>query len=380
MKVLQLSKFYPPVRGGIEMTVWELTEALNRRGIYTDVMCANARMFTRRERAPTGYDVLRVGSLGKVLSTSMAPAMPWHLARRRYGYDLVHVHMPDPMAALALSLARPRARLVVHWHSDVVRQRRAMRLYEPLQSWLLESCDAVIATTEAYAEASEALRPWRHKVSVVPIGISDNTHRADPVRVAAVRERYRGRQIVFSLGRMTYYKGFDVLIDAAQSLRPNTVVLIGGTGQLLDEHRSRIARLGLTGRVYMLGELDADEVHDHFAACDLFCISSTQRAEAYGVAMVEAMSMGKPVVATEIPGSGVPWVNVDGVTGANVPTREPARLASQLNRLLADPELLQRLGRAARERYLQRFHVDCMTSRIIDLYQGLDRRSPARVQ
>jgi rhamnosyl/mannosyltransferase len=85
------------------------------------------------------------------------------------------------------------------------------------------------------------------------------------------------------------------------------------------------------------------------------------------------MLMGKPIVATDIAGSGVPWVNLHGRTGLNVPVREPATLTAALHELLADDALRARLGAAARQRYEQEFRAELMTQRMVDLYRGLAR-------
>lgn len=371
MKVLQVSKFFPPVLGGIEAVAWELCEGLNKAGIRTDVLCANQGWRTLRERAPSGYDVCRAGSMGMLLATSMAPPMAWQFMRSASRYDIVHLHMPDPMAAFALWAARPRCKVVVHWHSDVIRQRAALKVYEPLQTWLLQRADAIIATSQPYAESSEPLQPWRHKVSVIPIGISDNHSEACSIKAATIRQRFRGRRIVFALGRMTYYKGFDVLIDAASALPEHTVVVIGGEGELLEPYRKTVVERGLAGKVHLLGHINDDELASHFEACDVFCMPSTLRAEAYGVAIVEAMVMGKPIVATDIPGSGVPWVNLDGQTGFNVGVRQPAQLSATLTRLLEDKALRDRLGAAARQRYQSEFNNQLMTHRVSALYRSL---------
>lgn len=374
MRVLQISKFYPPVAGGIESTVRELTEGLNARGVPTDVLCANLAPASVRSRQ-NGYDVVRAASLGTVLSTSLAPSLVWHLRRMAPAYDVLHVHMPDPMAALALRLARPEAALVVHWHSDVIRQRMALRAYEPLQRWLLDRADAVIATSPPYLNASAPLRPWRDKVHVVPIGISDNPGRTGGAGAAAIRARLGGRRLVFALGRMTYYKGFDVLIDAAALLPDDVAVVIGGCGELLERLRAQASERGLEGRVFLPGRIDDDELPSYFQACDVFCLPSTARSEAYGVCILEAMMMGRPVVATDIPGSGVPWVNRDGETGLNVPPTDVAALAAALSGLLADPARARAMGRAGRERYLQHFDASAMTTGVLELY---GRLRPAR--
>lgn len=369
MRVLQVTKFYPPVMGGIEAVAWELTEGLIHAGVPTQVLCSHQRFVGRRDHAPAGYEVLRAGRWAMALSTSLAPSMPFHLARMAAKADLIHLHMPDPMAAVALWAVRPRQPVVVHWHSDVIRQRKALKFYEPLQRWVLARADAIIATSPPYAESSEPLRPWLAKVAVIPIGISDNRSTACSIKAGALRQRFRGRRIVFALGRMTYYKGFDVLIDAAEKLPDDCVVLIGGEGELLDHFRAVVARRGLAGKVQFLGHINDDDLASHFEACDVFCMSSTVRAEAYGVAMLEAMVMGKPIVATDIPGSGVPWVNENGHTGLNVPAGDSAALASALGSLLTDDALRQRMGDQARARFEADFRAQRMTDQTLDLYR-----------
>ncbi|HEX6705411.1 MAG TPA: glycosyltransferase [Albitalea sp.] len=369
MKVLQLCKFYSPVSGGMESVALELTEGLARRGFEMEVLCANTSMRTEID-ACNGYTVTRAASLGRLLSMSVTPALLAHAGMVRRA-DIVHVHMPDPMTALALWLARPCGKVVVHWHSDVVRQRFALQMYRPLQHWLLRRADALIATSRAYAEASPWLRGWRKKITVIPIGISDPSRPGDEAGAARLRERFGGRRIVFSLGRMTYYKGFDVLIDAAAMLQDDCVIIAGGEGELLLRHRDEVVRRGLAHKVAFVGPIPHDEIGAYFRAASVFCLASTQRAEAYGVVLVEAMAMGVPVVATDIPGSAVPWVNQSGVTGLTVPVGDAAALANAINAIVADDAYAARLGQAARKRYLQCLHAEAMVRETEQLYRRL---------
>lgn len=377
MKVLHVSKFYPPVMGGIESVAFELTEGMNRLGHRADVLCAHLSRPTRVDTAPLGYTITRAGSFGRLLSTSMAPALAWHMRRLCGGYDVIHVQMPDPMAALALWFARPRAKLVVHWQSDVVNQRRALKLYEPLQHWLLQRADAIIAATPPYAASSPWLQPWKDKIAIFPNGISDFEPADRSAGIARVRARHGGKRLAFSLGRMTYYKGFDVLIDAAAALPDDCVVAVGGGGELLQTYRDEVARRGLGEKIVFLGRLSDADTLDYYAACDLFCLASTVRAEAFGVVLLEAMALGRPLVATDIPGSGVPWVNVHDVTGLNVPVRDSAALAAAIDRLLHDRALADRMGAAARERFVQVFAASRMVERSLALYDRLLAGAPA---
>jgi glycosyltransferase involved in cell wall biosynthesis len=371
MKVLHLTKFFAPVAGGIETVVFELVQGARRRGLEVDVLCVGEEPRTRSERSADGVLITRAGSWGTLLSTSMAPALIWQVRNLPVQYDLIHVHMPDPMSALALWAARPRARVVVHWHSDVVRQRRALRFYEPLQRWLLGRADAIVATSEPYAGSSPWLKPWQAKTSVIPIGISDNRGAAQAATVERIQRRFGGRRIVFSLGRMSYYKGFEVLIEAAARLREDCVIVVGGGGELLEAHRAQVAARGLTDRIVFIGRIPADELASHFAAATVFCLTSTHRAEAYGVVLLEAMAMGKPVIATEVEGSAMSWINQHGVTGLNVPAWDSEALADAINRIGADTALAARCGTAARERYEKSLGAEAMVGSTVALYERL---------
>jgi glycosyltransferase involved in cell wall biosynthesis len=369
MRVLQLAKFYPPECGGIESVVRDLTEGLNRAGWPTDVLCAHRHMRSLEQRAPEGFRIMRAGSLGMLQSTSVSPALIGFARRMVADYDIIHVHMPNPLAALALWCTRPRACIVVHWHSDVISQRLALKLYEPLQSWLLARADAVIATSIPYAQSSRPLQRWKDKLAVVPLGIGDNRLRTDSARVAVLREAWRGRRIIFALGRMSRYKGFDVLIEAASRLPDDSVVLIGGSGPCLQRHRADVARRGLGGKVHFLGRIPDDELATYHQAADVFCMPSLTRAEAFGVAQLEAMSAGRPVVCSAIDGSGLSWVNQHEVTGLTVPPGSPIELGAALCRLLAEPALAARLGASARQRVLSHFSVANMVDQAMALYQ-----------
>ena len=367
VRCLQLCKFYYPVLGGIESVVFELTEGLVRRGFELEVLCANDSHRTVTDHQP--YAVTRAASLGKILSTSMSPAMIVQGLRRMKTQDIIHVHLPDPMANLALFIARPRAKLVVHWHSDIVNQQGALRIYAPLQNWLLRRADAVVATSLAYARSSSWLQPFTHKVHVVPIGIREP--RVDEVAAAELRKSHSGKRIIFALGRMVYYKGFDILIDAAALLPDDCVVLIGGSGELLETYRAEVRARGLEGRVAFLGRLTDDEVQACMQACEVFCLPSVVRSEAFGVVLLEAMAASRPIVATCIEGSGVPWVNQHGETGYNVPVADAAALASALTSLLADTPTREAFGRAGRRRFEQFFTADRMVDATTALYQKL---------
>lgn len=370
---LQLTKFYPPINGGIETAVRDIAEGLAARRWQVEILCANVKRETVVE--PGVIPVTRVSSFGQVASTSMTPSLiPW-LRRRQREHDIVHVHLPNPMANLAIWLTRPSAKLVIHWHSDIVKQKQLLKIYAPLQNWLLRRADAIIATSPPYAETSPWLQAFREKVHFVPLCVQDASTSATALQrhaqAQALRARYPGKKIVFALGRMTYYKGFNVLIEAARELGDDTVVLIGGGGELLDSLRNQVAAAGLQERVHLIGRVADAELPSYYEAADIFCLPSLMRSEAFGLVMLEAMSFARPVVATRIVGSGVPWVNVDGETGLNAEPGDPVSLCTALRRLLDDPVLAQKLGEGGRKRYETHFTIEKMTDALLGVYDHI---------
>lgn len=252
MKVLQLGKFYP-IRGGVEKVMYDLMAGLDERGVACDMLCAATSGRTRTVKVGSRARVFCCRSLRKVAGTMLSPTLVRQTRRICKDYDIIHVHHPDPTACLALLCSGFRGRVVLHWHSDIVKQRRLLKLYEPMQRWLIRRADIIIGTTPVYLAESPFLREVQHKVDCLPIGVSPM--HPQPEAVARLQARYPGKKIVFSLGRLVPYKGFKYLVRAARYLDDSYVVLIGGSGPLEAKLRGEIEAYGLEGRVQLLGQV-----------------------------------------------------------------------------------------------------------------------------
>jgi len=371
MKVLQLGKFYPPDIGGIETVIYDITELLNQKGIKCDVLCSNsARIY--KEELINGYKVFRTKSYGKIFSTSVSPQMIFKLREIIGNYDIIHIHFPDPLANIALMLSQHKnKKIVLHWHSDIIKQKKLLYFYYPFQEWLLKRADKIIATTPKYIEGSQYLQRYKYKTVAIPIGIDKKRLKTDEFLVNKIKSKYQNRKIIFSLGRLTYYKGFEFLIKAAKYLNKESVVLIGGQGELKDQLIKLIKNNNLQNKVYLLGKIPYNELGSYYAACDVFCLPSIARSEAFGIVQIEAMSFAKPVVATKIPGSGVDWVNVDKVTGINVKPANEEELAKGINQILTDNNLYKKYACNALRRFEKYFTRTKMCNDIIKIYNSL---------
>lgn len=369
MKILEIGKFYP-IRGGVEKVMYDLTEGLSDMGVACDMLCATT------ENHPGG--IIQLNSKGRIIAiptkiklaaTTIAPAMINWMRKNAHLYDIIHIHHPDPMAALSLFLSGYKGKVVLHWHSDIVKQKTLLKFYEPLQKWLIRRSDIILGTSPVYVEHSPFLRKEQDKVSYLPIGVSPMP--TDEQSVTELREQYQGKKIVFTLGRLVKYKGYEYLIQAAQYLKDDVVVLIGGIGPEKNKLQQLIDTLHLSDKVKLLGFIHEKQMAKYFHGCHLFCLSSIMKTEAFGIVQIEAMSCAKPIVSTHIEGSGVSWVNADNISGLVVPICDVVQLAEAISRILDDKVLYQKLSEGAQKRYEQEFTLSEVVVRCKAIFEQL---------
>lgn len=366
MKILQLGKFYP-IMGGVEKVMYDLLMGLAAEGVKCDMLCANGDKGSNVIEVAPDCKVVCTKTMVKKYATMISPQMIPMLRRISSQYDIIHVHHPDPMAALALWLSGYKGKVVLHWHSDIVKQKKLLSLYLPLQRWLIKRADLIVGTTPVYISASPHLASVQNKCTYLPIGI--DAVEPDPQKVQELRQRYEGKKIVFSLGRLVHYKGYRYLIDAAKYLNDDYVVLIGGAGALYDELQQQIDDNGLNSRVKLLGRVSDEDLPSYYGACDVYCLSSIMKTEAFAIVQIEAMSCGKPVVSCDIDGSGVPWVNSNGESGLVVETENGEALARAITSVTTDEDLYRRLSDGALLRFKQMFERKAMIKRCLEIYR-----------
>ena len=364
LRVLHVGKFYPPYRGGIESHLHALCQELGKFVSVPVIVANDSRRLSDGEFE--GVKVKRLPRLFNLLSMPVCPTMAAEI--RRAEADVVHLHLPNPLASLAYLASGHKGRLVISWHSDIVRQRVIARVLRPLEDAILKRAGALIASSPNYVDSSPVLSRNRDLCRVIPYGIQADAFRPrDMHATAMVHQRY-GQRIVLAVGRMVYYKGFEHLIRAMANVRGH--LLIVGDGPLLPRLRREAREAGASDRVTFLGHVSQDDMIGYYHAADVFVLPSIARSEAFGIVQLEAMACGKPVINTLLR-SGVPYVSLDGVTGITVPPADSTQLASAINRLLDDPNLRASYGAAAARRAREEFSVDLMVNRTLALYDEL---------
>ncbi len=388
-KVLHVGKYFPPHAGGMETYLHDLMRALATMDITPSALVHRSQisLHSSEELLSTGGTALRIvraATWCRLLFTPISLTFPWLLHRliKRDQPDILHLHLPNPSAfwALALPSAR-RLPWVIHWQSDVLTNkshwllRLAYRFYSPLESALLNKAARVVVSSPPYLAASRPLAKIPDKCVVIPLGINDRfgdpTHNDSTVTPAGTDKTgaaTAGNLSVLAIGRMTHYKGFDILLRAVAQTEGMTLDLVGH-GELTRSLERLADSLNLSARVRFHGLLDEKAKDRLLSRSDCLCLPSTDRTESFGMVLLEAMSAAKACVVSDVEGSGMSWLVEDGKTGLIAPTHDVNGLSDALCRLRDDPDLAISLGENGRQKFLTALTIEASAEAIRDLYR-----------
>lgn len=286
--------------------------------------------------------------------TSFSMTALWALVGlvRSWRPHIVHTH-GSLAGRLAGRLGGARVVYTKHGLAAAEEQAVQVRSAGGLARWAAVrlAADRIVAVSGAVRDALVAHGADPRKVRVISGGVEMEAY-------ADVGPLVPG--VIGSLGRLSYEKGFDLLLVAMQELDDKVHLLLGGDGP----QRERLAAeaFGLGERVELTGFVP--DVADFMGRIGLFVLPS--RSEGLGLVLVEAMASGRPVVATRV--GGIPEVVLAGETGLLVPPEDPVALVLAIRRVLEDPELAARMGRAGRSRAEKLFSARRMAEQTRELY------------
>lgn len=364
IRILEVNKAYFPHTGGIETLVKQYSEELGKNDFEVrTLVCRDGRGKTYSESI-NGVKLTRAGSFGAYFSCPLSASFSGLFRKMSKNSDIVHIHVPFPLADLALLLSGYKGKVIVSWHSDIVKQKKLLMLYRPLLKYLLNRADCILTATEGHIDGSEFLPEYRKKCRILPYGLSPEDY-LNIKRIPFLTEKVTNPDCVkiFFTGRLVYYKGVDVLIKAFSNVSCNCELFIAGTGTLENELKEKVRKYNIQDRVHFLGFLPENQLKQAFADCDIFVLPSVARSEAFGIVQLEAMIYGKPVINTRLP-SGVPYVSIHGKTGLTVQPESPRQLAKAIEILCRNKSLREKLGNNARKRVLTEFNENSVIKKL----------------
>jgi len=367
IKVLHFFKtYYPETMGGIEQVIFQIAEGGIRHGFESEVLYLSERGAARNE--PVGHHLTHRSKLDlHVASTGFSLSAFKDFAELAQKADIVHYHFPWPYMDLVHFVSRIRKPAVVSYHSDIVKQKTLLKLYQPLMNRFLSSVDCIVASSPNYAESSPVLTRFKNKVRVVPYGLDRQTYPTPSAEKLAFWRARLGERFFLFVGALRYYKGLDYLLEAAKTTQLPVVIL--GGGHLEAELKAQANQLGLSN-VHFLGGLPDDDKAALLTLCYAFVFPSHLRSESFGISLLEGAMYGKPMISCEI-GSGTTYINLSGETGLVVPPRDSAALADAMNHLWNQPAVAASMGEAAARRFEEVFSADSMAKSYAEIYRSL---------
>lgn len=377
-KVLQISKYYYPFLGGTEQVARDMANAmLDMENVEQKVICfnedANDGKSTCHKRETChefvdGVEIIRCGYELKISSQALSLSYRKEFSKlmNEFNPDIIILHYPNPfVTSLLLKYKKKNFKLWVYWHLDITKQRFLKKFFEGQNKELIKRADRILGATPKHLEESAYTVDFGNKKTILPYTIDERNLQITSDEITAaqeIRAKYRDEVLGFFIGRHVPYKGLQYLVDASKILGNEKIhFIIAGTGELTDELKKRAQG---DQKIEFVGRISDSLRRSYLYACDIVCFPSITRNEGFGLALAEGMYYGKPAVTFTIPGSGVNYVNLNGVTGIECPNRDTEAYAKALKTLIYDETLRAQYGNAAQKRVLNNFTQDIFKNNI----------------
>ncbi|MDE5791968.1 MAG: glycosyltransferase [Oscillospiraceae bacterium] len=334
-----------PHIGGIETVIAQRAKYLSK---YPDI---ELKVLVCQEQGKgqvekmNHIEIIRCSSFGVYCSCPVSVDFFRKFLKLAKWADVIEFHMPFPLGDLACLLSRCNSRVVISWHSDVIKQKKLLKLYQPILKKFLQRADLIITATQGHINSSKFLPEFREKCKIIPYPVEIENYCNITIRQILTEKLKNKNNIkLLFVGRLVYYKGVDILIKAFQNTK-NCELFLCGTGVLEPDLKNLAKNLA----VHFLGNLSDYDLKSAFADCDIFILPSVENSEAFGIVQQEAMIYGKPVINTSLP-TGVPFVSIHEETGLTVQPKNIQELANAIQKLADSPELRKIYGENAKKR------------------------------
>ena len=367
MNILHVYKTsYPASYGGVEKFIDGICRFGSDFGQNNIVLTLNDEPKPSAIQMP-GYTVVQAKQNFFISSTGFSFSAFKRFKELAEKSDIIHYHYPNPFGDLLELASAHKKPTVITYHSDIVRQNRLLSAYKPLQTYFLRSAEKIIATSPNYLDTSQILQQYKNKVSVIPIGLQHEQYQEPKVDLIHYWRKRMSKPFFLFVGALRYYKGLHTLLESIS--KTDVQVVIAGTGSMEKNLKQKAAALNLTNLKF-LGAITDDDKVALLHLCYGFVFPSNLRSEAFGIALLEAAAVGKPLISCEI-GTGTSYININKETGFVVNPNSPKELLQAMQFLLHNPIEAEQLGANAKKRFIKHFRAYQQVKSYHEIYSSI---------
>lgn len=360
LKILQVNKFYHPDIGGVETVVKQYAESVTNDHEVT-VLCINKTLsYKTKKETINDVVVIRSSSMGTFFSMPVSLSFFIRFIKLFRKFDIIHFHEPFPLGSLLSFLISNKRKVMVTWHSDIIKQKFLKNIVELFQINLCRKASIISTTSPNLLNFSKVLSKFKEKVVILPLSISITES------ISQSDDNY-----ILYLGRLSYYKGIDVLLEAYEMATTDMRLLIVGDGDKsiagqINEYSNKTDK-----KITFINRFVTEEEKNSFLKnCSFFVLPSIEASEAFAIIQLEAMIHGKAVINTNLP-TGVPFVSVHRETGLTVTPNDSQQLAEAIDTLANNKNLRNTLGQEGRKRVVNKFSDQEIIKRLETEYKKM---------
>ncbi len=367
MKILHVFKrSLPESIGGIEKFIDSLCKSIYKYEVKNNVLSLSKNP-SKEIIKLEGYDVHQAKELFYIGSTGFSIDSFFKFKKLASQADIIHHHYPHPFGDILQIFSLTKKPYIVTYHSDILRQKNIEIFYKPIKNYFLKNAKKIITTSPNYFATSRTLQKYASKVEIVPIGICESEYEELNEDRLKFWENKLGNNFFLFIGSQRYYKGLNIALEAIKNTTIK-LVLAGNMGS--NKKLMKYAKLQKISNVKFLGAVSHEDKCALLKLCFGFVFPSNLRAEAFGIALLEAASMGKPLISCEI-GTGTSFINKHDETGIVVTPGDSKSLKEAMLRLLENPIMAKRFGENAKLRSKKLFNAERQANIYFDIYSEL---------
>lgn len=358
MKILHITKYLNTQYGGIESYTNSICNELYKRYKKIDVISFGSK---NKLLIKNKYNIIFFPINFIIFSAPISIQMFFFLKKKINQYKLVHIYLPNPWAVLLIYLfAKKNIKIVISWGSDIINQKISKIFLNFFHRKLLKISSVIIGLSKIYINHSLDLKEFKYKLDIVPPILKN---------VSTINKNYSKKIRILFVGRLVKYKSLDVLIKSIGTLPNNYSLTIVGDGPEYENLFNLSLKYNLNDRVFFLKNISEKNKSLEYKKASIFCMCSKNRAESFGISLLEAINYSLPLVVSNVKGSGMREMIINNYNGFLFKNNSSKDLARKIKKIGGSRKLNKIFSKNSKNLFIKNFSEIKLSNKIINIYK-----------